>query len=888
MIMKKLFSILLGLVAIGTLGASAYLLLPDKPARSYIGAASSALVNDIDDLFAKTATVVPITRMGAATTASAADNTTAINAAVALLTAGEELFVPTGTFEVNSITFGSTAYKLRVAGVLSCNEALSIPANVAVVVEPGGLFDRVAGANLIINGQFGAGMQQVFDDNTTTLDWVAFGSGFIGWAIPQWWGAVGNGVADDTVAIQKSINASLRVEIPYATYAVDPTRKQLITGTATEDIRMKAGLEVRSGQIVRGNGRPTLQAIANACFGYSIIHVPDNVSHATVEGIRFIGDRDTHNYAPVPNTYPTHEYCCGVMPRGSHYTIKDCYFEAFPGDGITVYNRYLRSHVDYDSKCGGKIVGCHIYDNRRQGISVVDCGDLLIHKCLVENTGITAYPAPGYAIDMEGEVSGGVRYHSPDGVTITDCTFRGCIEGKGVYQYNGKNTRVSNCFFDGVNFNYGYSEDTVVSNCTFDARDSTTLIVVTSVGKSSASTATNWVLSGCTLRGGKWAYILGADGMKISGNIFYAQDDIGLSIHSSSYDVIVSDNTFENLNGAATGSGVVVAGPQTRLIGNRFNDIKADAITTSVAGTEIIGNSFYSCYRGVQASQAALIKNNVFQQAGRAGGSASIYTYGATHSIIDSNLFYASAQSDFVTYSASVRPMIVNNQFIAFTSTSPIAASNGSLIIEGNNFISARTGAGGAAVSLTGGSAHRIIGNRFSEIGGIALTTAITTSATTGSNIIRENVLLTGVLTSHASDTVLNNVVGTTQYPAQANPVLIGTISATGNAYVYGANKAVVVEKVQLISSATVAKSDTHYWSAQIANLTQSNNLLSAAKTTMDTGGTAITANVAWDLVPDQNATLAQGDVLQIQFTKTDTPDNIATALVMVHVRPAQ
>ena len=116
--------------------------------------------------------------------------------------------------------------------------------------------------------------------------------------------------------------------------------------------------------------------------------------------------------------------------------------------------------------------------------------------------------------------------------------------------------------------------------------------------------------------------------------------------------------------------------------------------------------------------------------------------------------------------------------------------------------------------------------------------------------------------------------------------VHLGAISATGEYYLLVPHGGVTIQNVVLVSSAGVATSDTDYWSFQVANLTQSNDLLSAAQTTETTGGAAIVADTAYDITPDQNADVVVDDVLELQVSKTLSPSALADVIVLIHYIP--
>lgn len=92
------------------------------------------------------------------------------------------------------------------------------------------------------------------------------------------------------------------------------------------------------------------------------------------------------------------------------------------------------------------------------------------------------------------------------------------------------------------------------------------------------------------------------------------------------------------------------------------------------------------------------------------------------------------------------------------------------------------------------------------------------------------------------------------------------------------------VDRVAVISDTGVPASDTDYYSFQVQNLTRGNALLSAAKTTRATGGSAITADTPYYLGPDQNQVVYDGDVLELQVTETGTAADLTGAEVVVAV----
>jgi len=104
--------------------------------------------------------------------------------------------------------------------------------------------------------------------------------------------------------------------------------------------------------------------------------------------------------------------------------------------------------------------------------------------------------------------------------------------------------------------------------------------------------------------------------------------------------------------------------------------------------------------------------------------------------------------------------------------------------------------------------------------------------------------------------------------------------NASQEEYIFVAPYDCTIVKVGLVCDTATTGSDASVtnWSFQVANLTISSNLLSAAKTT---GATEITGDALYDLGVDQFLDMSEGDVLEFQATKNDSPTSLATAEIM-------
>lgn len=318
------------------------------------------------------------------------------------------------------------------------------------------------------------------------------------------YGATGDGVSDDTAAIQRAIDAVSAagggiVDIPAGNYMINTLYQ---TGNSYE----KAGLVLKSNIIVRIASGATLYAIPNGEKSYqmfSITHV-DNVH---IIGGRLIGDRDNH----IGNLGQTGY---GVrITDATNVVIEDLYAGEFWGDGVFL-GENSKNITIYRVVCD---------HNRRQGMSIVGGQNVKILESEFKHSDGTP-PKSGIDIEPEGDYP-----------IAKDIEVRGCL-----FEGNATGFVVSNQYANSVAANITFADNTV--------RDNISGVVL--VGLKGGLVTGNKVYNDQTITKNDihWGIRLRNNGrystsnVKVSGNTVYGGNIIDSTGESSN---TVQNNTFK-------------------------------------------------------------------------------------------------------------------------------------------------------------------------------------------------------------------------------------------------------------------------------------------------------------------------------------------------------
>ena len=273
---------------------------------------------------------------------------------------------------------------------------------------------------------------------------------------PEMFGAVGDGVADDTAAVQSAINDSMKTVVLIGTYRItaklDAASNKRLYGLPGATLRWDnvAGATYLFG----GSGLSDIK-IENITFDCGAqLETRHAISLFTSSNLVFIGCIFKNSYGYVTR-----------FNDSSNILIKDCAFEDITGaagnPGGAIYGQDMSDLTVTGCRC--KNIGDHFL----YSAGVTEAKNIIISDCNLATCGANGLTS-GSAITL---------YANTHDVTISNCIFDSCREGiyAGVYSsYDTLPSKVSisNCILKNTTVNgmtlFGISESNRIKQFTVD------------------------------------------------------------------------------------------------------------------------------------------------------------------------------------------------------------------------------------------------------------------------------------------------------------------------------------------------------------------------------------------------------------------------------------
>jgi hypothetical protein len=194
-------------------------------------------------------------------------------------------------------------------------------------------------------------------------------------------GAVGDGVADDTAEIQAAIDSgAASVYFPAGTY--------LVKGADTFNSVVLAGV---SNQMLYGEGAASVLKLgAHTVQAHRMLRL-ENVSNVQIFDLMFDGNK---NQQTDPIDEQSH---CIFTTDADNIIVKNCFLKNAKGDGILIYG------LSNPGSTNVLVDGCTFDGNVRQGVSIVRGKNIRI---IGNDIGNTTGNNPGAGIDIEADNAG--------------------------------------------------------------------------------------------------------------------------------------------------------------------------------------------------------------------------------------------------------------------------------------------------------------------------------------------------------------------------------------------------------------------------------------------------------------------------------------------------
>ncbi len=280
---------------------------------------------------------------------------------------------------------------------------LTVPETLQLWVSREGDIQVATGKTLVVNN-LNAGLYQIFSCAGTGK--VVFGPGAVQAALPEWWGAKGDGATDSTVASQSALTSQAGVI-------------QFSAGEYVIDAEISI-FPVSNTNIIINRGA-TLSAKGTASDSHQTIYCRNAVSNILINGGGAI--KGVRNNATKPEEGADDGHGHGIkIANASNIVIRDITIYDCWGDGIYIGTNNVGEINDNLIIANVKINSC-----RRNGVAIAHGSNILIDGSYLYSMGRTV-SASGYGtgVDIEPNPDQAVSRVTITGNQIYNC-YQSCI-----------------------------------------------------------------------------------------------------------------------------------------------------------------------------------------------------------------------------------------------------------------------------------------------------------------------------------------------------------------------------------------------------------------------------------------------------------------------------
>jgi parallel beta-helix repeat protein len=374
----------------------------------------------------------------------------------------------------------------------------------------------------------------------------------------KWFDAKGDGIADDTAAMQTALYAGAgTVFVPDGIYIVDG-----VVSWANRDTPNR-GLDIPDNTHLQLSPKAVIRIVTNSSDSYTIIRVQDR-SNVRISGGTIEGDRTTH-------TGSGGEWGYGICLNGAkNVTIENIIVRNCWGDGVFI----SRSVATTAPSSNIKIVGLTSDNNRRQGMSCLAVDGLYVGGSSFRNTNGTP---PQSGIDFEAELDMtnknikiiGCEFvnNAGDGIQLNNaashfifssCTFVG-NGGRGVSAFlNAYGSIIGNTFTS-----HTANNAIMVLNCNY-MTVSENLCTGNKVGIYLGTSAPhlsirsgdhNTIANNTVESNTQWGMIVASSYNQVSGNHVHNNAGVGLYLYAATHTKVTDNKVSQNGTGIFASDG---------------------------------------------------------------------------------------------------------------------------------------------------------------------------------------------------------------------------------------------------------------------------------------------------------------------------------------------